>query len=126
MFRRVFSCLLHLQGEFDALAPVTGGFNMFFSHISLFWLFGVHGLSIFTILTNITMPKCLFLPQAPLLCWVVQSLLPVALKFGFSEHLKFKVKFSEVLPPWLPLFQQKRCLPVAIWPFIWSGPLSEL
>jgi hypothetical protein len=29
-------------------------------------------------------------------------------------HLKHKVKPSEVLPPWLSLFQQKSCLPVAI------------
>ena len=36
------------------------------------------------------------------------------------------MKPSEVLPPWLLLFQQKKCLPVAIWPFIWSGPLSGL
>ena len=46
--------------------------------------------------------------------WV--GLIPVPCRgwTRFFALLKHKVKPSEVLPPWLPLFQQKGCLPVAI------------
>ena len=68
----------------------------------------------------------LFAPSSLGSPWVEQITVPCSGWTWFWAHLKLKVKPSEVLPPWLPLFQQKGCLPVVLWPFFWSGPLSGL
>jgi hypothetical protein len=111
VFLRVFTCLWVAQVILTCFHGLYTSFTRSFAVFICFWaLLGC--MCLLSLSFGLIHIFCSLLYLFAL--WVELFTVPCCGCTHFQAQLSHKVKPSEVLPPWLPLFQQKRCLPVAI------------